>query len=363
MTSPTDAESFKKAAQAVGEHDADVLNELGQRAGDDGDLAAAVAYFRASMVLGGDGAASNLGIVLTRLHRYAAAADAFRVAADGGIDGARLSLANLLSDHLDEPLEAEREYRTLVASGDVCAMFNLGLLYLELGRDGDAVEMFREASGRGDGEASEGLASLLADAGAEDEALDAYELAIGQGNGGARITLASHLAHRGDVDGARAAFEQALDDGVEEAVNGLGVWLAEQGLVAEAEALYRDALAKGDLSVWRNLGNILADDARREEALTAYLTAIVSGDAGAWVNIGVLLAEMEFPRSRGQGLVRRLGALVDLDPSSSSRTWPGRVARACCVVARGCRRPRCSRRSRSVVRPSMASSGGGRALF
>ena len=292
MTTRRQAEDDEAARRAVDERDADKLNELGQRAGDDGDLAAAVGFFRASMVLGGDGAAHNLGVVLAELHRYAAASEAFRVAAERGVEDARLNRANLLSDHLDRPAEAEREYLTLVASGDVRAMFNLGLLYLELGRDDDAVAMFREASGRGDAEASERLAGLLAEAGAEDEAVIAYELAIGQGDGGARVALARHLARRGDVDGARAAFERAVGDGVEEAANSFGAWLVAQGLDAEAEALYRSALAGGDRSVWRNLGNVLADDAtRREEALTAYLNAIAAGDAEAWASIGVLLAE------------------------------------------------------------------------
>lgn len=221
--SPTDPESFESAVQAVSEHDADTLDELDQHAGGDGDLEAAVAYFRASMVLGGDGAADNLGTVLTWLGRYASAAEAFRAAVERGIEDARLSLANVLSDHLGKPLEAEREYQILVATGDANAMFNLGLLYVDLGRDDEAVEMFREASGLCDADASERLAGLLADAGAEEEALKAYELAIRQGDGGARLTLARHLANRGDVDGARAAFEQALADGVKEAVNGFGV--------------------------------------------------------------------------------------------------------------------------------------------
>jgi tetratricopeptide (TPR) repeat protein len=287
------AENSEAAARAIRGRDADALNELGQRAGDAGDLTAAVACFRASMALGGEGAAHNLGIALTKLGRYGAAAEAYRFAAERGVEDARLNLANLLVDHLDDPVEAEREYRVLVAAGDAVAMFNLGLLCVAQGRNDEAVELFREASERGDGEASEHLADLLAESGAPADASRAYQLAVDQGNDGARIELALHLARQGDVDGARHAFRQAIDDAVPDAVNSYGTWLADRGQAAEAEALYRDALDDGDASVWRNLGNLLADDAsRREEALTAYLTAIVHGDEGAWVNVGVLLAEM-----------------------------------------------------------------------
>jgi tetratricopeptide (TPR) repeat protein len=148
MNAAEDADFHAAAISAARASDPDGLDELGKRAAESGDLEGAVALFRAAVAAGGGWAGYNLGTVLKQLHRYEAAAEAFRYAADAGITDARVSLGNLLSDHLGRQSEAEREYRVAVEAGDLDALVNLGLLHLEMGRQSDAMDELSQQPAR-----------------------------------------------------------------------------------------------------------------------------------------------------------------------------------------------------------------------
>jgi tetratricopeptide (TPR) repeat protein len=179
---------------------------------------------------------------------------------------------------------------------------NLGKIYLEDGRPGDAARELGEAVGiRQDSEeAHANLGNALEALGRGEEARAQYRAAleIEPGFAGAHYNLGLSLLRAGNPTEAAGEFQAALraEPGRAGARNGLGLSLAALGQLDSAAGQYRLAIAAdpGLKEAHLNLGNTLFRQGRMEEAVTEYRQALrIDPDyAGAHYNLGQALSRL-----------------------------------------------------------------------
>jgi len=155
----------------------------------------------------------------------------------------------LHGDRAQLPL-AERKYLDYLfwQDEDGEAWANLGRLYLETGRFGEAVDSLTRA------------VELLAERG------DLY------------ANLGFALEQLGHLQGAITAYTQALQmaPNLPDTYNLFGILLAKQGKISQAEAVYRRGIdtCPEHYGCYLNLGNLLVDQAQLEEAIANYRKAL-----------------------------------------------------------------------------------------
>jgi tetratricopeptide (TPR) repeat protein len=245
--------------------------------------------------------------------------------------------------------------RRLRASEDADALIALGCDLAHAGRQADAEDCFRRASGLLDGDTAFELGNALAAQERWADAASAYEVALARGEAEAWRNLGLVLERMGDVPGAMWAYRGAADAGDVDGGMELAFLLRERGEEAqavvvaeelaatgapwpaavlacwrwcatrdpaleealragadlyaparkdladlllaarrtgEARAVLERAAKRGEACAWLPLGNFYADEMRDEEsAEEAYRAGIAAGDVYCHHNLGVLLAE------------------------------------------------------------------------
>ncbi|MBE2315170.1 tetratricopeptide repeat protein [Solirubrobacter sp. CPCC 204708] len=359
-----DAEPLYREAAAAGHATAaynlaELLTRLPGRAAD------AEAACHAAVAAGDPDGWWLLGWLLEDLDgRDADAEHAWREAVAAGSRGARTALGRFLAarrrlDEAGEELERALE-------DDVDALYGLGAVREQQGREGEAELLYRRAINAGNTDAVGALGELLAgqrrvqeaegrlraavEAGEAQHLLTLYGVLVGAGRadeieglGGdsmeARVLIATHLMDRaGREEDAEAALRALIDDG-----HGfhrhLGDLLARQpGREDDAEAAYRAALADGARHTERRLGRLLARipgrEADAEVALRAALAEYEHGDVEPFATDHVRLGSErggELARSDMLARVwRQLGELLarlpgrEADAQAAFRAAEGR---------------------------------------
>jgi protein O-GlcNAc transferase len=200
--------------------------------------------------------------------------------------------------------EAEGLYRQVleVEPGDVDALHYLGLLYLQMGRTGEALELIEKAGALRPDEAGieAARAWVLTALGREDDAIGAWlkALVLNAGDGVGQSALGTLLWRRGRKEEAITAFRSAVaaapEDGA--AWGNLGSLLLDGNRLEEAEAACRRAVevAADRAEAWNRLGIVLRRRGRNEQAVDAYRRAVgIRADyAEAYCNLTMALREL-----------------------------------------------------------------------
>ncbi|MEV4842975.1 tetratricopeptide repeat protein [Micromonospora matsumotoense] len=262
--------------------------------------------------------AATIGTHAYFTQRLDIAEQAWRTAADTGDIGAMFNLGVLLEQRGDCQEEAEQWYRRAADTGHTDAMSNLGALLAQLGdREEEAEQWLRRAADAGHAGAMFNLGVLLAQLGdREEEAEQWYRRAADAGHAGAMFNLGVLLAELGDRhEEAEQWLRRAADAGHAGAMSNLGVLLAQLGdRHEEAEQWLRRAADAGHSDAMSNLGVLLAQLGDREEEAEQWLRrAADSGDAGAMFNLGVLLAQLGDRHEEAEQWLRRAADSGDTD--------------------------------------------------
>ena len=187
----------------------------------------------------------------------------------------------------------ERAISKAAAAGHVGAMFNLGVLLHEQGRDDEAEEWYRKAATAGNARAMFNLMFLLERQGKDEEAEEwfgKFNAVAGLDQGpmtlrDMRVLLG--LLHDDDLWERRYREKAAAGDA--EAMYNLAGLLVKQGKSGEAEEWYRKAAAAGNAEAPADLGDLLVKQGKDDQAGEWYRKAAAAGIARATYNVGVLL--------------------------------------------------------------------------
>ncbi len=222
------------------------------------------------------------------------------VVAVSGATLAALSAATWLRVGLFRDGETLYRHALRVTTNNFLVHNNLGVIYLDQGRSGEAMGEFEAALNirRDYAEALGNLGLALENAGRLDEAEKHLREAIRlrPDLGEAHNSLGNLFRMRGDPARARGEFEEALrvSPGHPDALSNLGTLLAEQGDLAGAETNLRAALrvAPAKPEIRRNLGIVLMRRGKIPEATVEYQEAVRlrPDDAAARHELGQLLA-------------------------------------------------------------------------
>ena len=183
----------------------------------------------------------------------------------------------------------ERAIRKAAAAGDTDAMFKLGVLLVEHGKDGEAGEWYRKAAATGDARAMTNLGVLVEEQGKDGEAEEWLRKAAATGYTGAMSNLGVLVKEQGKDGEAEEWFRKAAATGREGAMFNLGVLLKEQGKDGEAEEWFRKAAANGYVPAMSNLGILVEEQGKDGEAEEWHRKAAATGHAAAMSNLGVLV--------------------------------------------------------------------------
>jgi len=202
-----------------------------------------------------------------------------------------------------ELASAEKMYRNILDEhpDHPDALHLLGVLYAQLGRQNDALDLIRRAiaSKPESAQALYDLGNVLAGMGKFSEAIAAYRRAIkiSPHHAEALGNLGVVLKETGEWDAAIAAFQQAIAINPDNpaVLNNLGNALKQTGQLAQSIASYRSSIAlkPGLAEAHNNLAVALKENGQREESILASRQAIAlrPNFAEAISNLGVSLEE------------------------------------------------------------------------
>jgi predicted O-linked N-acetylglucosamine transferase (SPINDLY family) len=288
---PADARALRRAALAAGARQC--WNE------------AEALLRRALEAAPGDAALhAHLGVVLRRLGRLEAAADAHAraVALEPGLDDARFNLGNVLLE-LGRAEQALAAYDAVLRArpGHAGASANRGLALLRLGRADEAVAAYRAALAQraDDPGLLLGLGNALAAGVRHAEALEAFEALIAvdprrvaawNNRGNAQLAL-------GRPEAALASYGRALEVDPDDADAGLNRARVLVALRRHDEAIrtVEHLLARrpGHADAWCALGNALQDLRRLDAAIARYDRALALAPAHVEALLGRANARAE----------------------------------------------------------------------
>ncbi|WP_174184821.1 SEL1-like repeat protein [Nocardia barduliensis] len=215
-------------------------------------------------------------------------------------DGAETAIRNMVAITArlrDETDEAMWLWRCAADAGEPTAMYNLGSLSRECGRDRDAETWYRRAAETGEHQdevaldAIERLAALSIKRGDIDEAISWYRRAADRGAAKPMLPLAALLRSRGDTKGAEDWLRRAAGIGDTTAMVQLGAMLRDRGDSKGAEASFRRAAEIGDPEGMSALGVRLYGRGETTESEYWLRRGAEAGCVYAETNLGVLLAE------------------------------------------------------------------------
>jgi tetratricopeptide (TPR) repeat protein len=143
---------------------------------------------------------------------------------------------------------AEAPLRRAAERGNITAIFKLANVVDRLGRESEAVELWRLASAQGHGGATNNLALRLKKQGRRDEALALHRQSAESGNIEAMFNLALFLEDSGQMAEARQWYERAIEAGNGRAAAVLGRSLMVGGDRQEGMAVLERGVELGNLS-------------------------------------------------------------------------------------------------------------------
>jgi TPR repeat protein len=265
---PDDAEHWFGTAAAAGLPDA--MNNLAALLLDRGDSDEALRWFRRAADAEDPRGMHNLATLLDARGETSEARTWWRRAVKAGHPGAAAALAACRE-------RTEQRWRAAADTGDLAAMYDLGVLAERRGDLAAAESWWRRAGAGGDRDAMFNLAALLAEHGEAEQAERWYSRAAAAGDADAAYNLGVLLAGRGDLGSARLRLEAAAATGHVRAMLALGAVAAGSDDDAAAETWWRRAADAGDAAAMHNLAMLLRDLGRRPEAEVWWLRSAAVG--------------------------------------------------------------------------------------
>ncbi|MBT2231669.1 tetratricopeptide repeat protein [Nonomuraea sp. NEAU-A123] len=196
----------------------------------------------------------------------------------------------ILLNNTDRTSEAEQWYRRAAETGNTSAMYNLGILLDNVGNPEEAEQWYRRVAEIGHTNAMRNLGILLAKANRTEEAEQWYRRAAENGHANAMHNLGILLAETDRTEEAEQWYRRAANKGHTGAIYSLGNLSSNKGRVEEAEQWWRHAARTGHTNAMNRLANLLKKKGRVEEAEQWWHQAAQAGDTDAIYNLGVLLA-------------------------------------------------------------------------
>lgn len=181
---------------------------------------------------------------------------------------------------LGERERAEDVLRLAVASGDVDAANDLGILLRDEGRPGEAVQVLERAAEAGNGEAAANLVAVQLEAGELRAAADAAERFVDETRPDTLVALAEVRAELGRHDEADAYYRRATELRAVRGHTAYGAFLLARGDASGAEREYLQAALHGEPGWAATLGRFLYDAGRGDEAREYLERAADEGDDG-----------------------------------------------------------------------------------
>lgn len=266
--------------KAIAQGDVDSMVNLGVRLRARGNDAEAEVWYRRAANSGDQDGKRNLARLAQQLGRLTEATTLSRELAEAGDVASMGDYADLLVEHLDDPVAAEEWFRKAVDGGSTGDAIGYGNLLYHARRFSEAEHWYRHAADHGHVAALNNLALALVELGRVTEAEHAFRKAVDAGDLGSNVGYGNLLIRAGRNNEAEHWLRPAVDEGPD-ARNSLGNALSNLGRVQEAEEEYRKAGLDGDTNAMYNLGVMLAGQERYADARHWFVRARDGGDPDA----------------------------------------------------------------------------------
>ncbi|MFC1410840.1 tetratricopeptide repeat protein [Streptacidiphilus sp. N1-12] len=189
--------------------------------------------------------------------------------------------------------EAQQWNRLAAESGFAPAQYQMGFEFDEAGQTEEAEKWYRLAAEAGEANAACNLGNLLNNTGRPDEAQHWYSLAAEYGDSLAAFNIGLFHTSAGEDEKAEYWYRLAADRGSAEAAHNLGAYYDRIDRVSEAEKWYRRSVDGGFSGAASNLGNLMGKLGRTEEAAEWYRRGAEAGDHDSVLRLGLALAVAE----------------------------------------------------------------------
>ncbi|MFB6724618.1 tetratricopeptide repeat protein [Kribbella sp. NPDC056345] len=165
--------------------------------------------------------------------------------------------------------------------------YNLGVLYLDIGRAGRAIPLFERAAEAGEPRAAFNLSVLYRQNDDKEAAQRWSRLAAELGYPPAFFQVGFDIEERGDIEEAERWYRRGAEAGEYRSATQLGTILSERGHEGEAQLLYHQAEAAGDLVATYNIG-LFHHLAERLDLAEARYAKVAGSVPEAALNLGTI---------------------------------------------------------------------------
>jgi TPR repeat protein/energy-coupling factor transporter ATP-binding protein EcfA2 len=218
--------------------------------------------------------------------------------------GSTLNKAGYVLHLIKDHARAEAQYLRAIDKGDIFALYNLAILYSEIGKPEQAEAYYLRAIDKGDVDALNNLALLYQKTAKPEQAEAFYLRAIDKGDVNALYNLANLYQKTAKPEQAEAFYLRAIDKGHVNALHNLAILYQETAKPEQAEAYYLRAIDKGDVNALYNLARLYQETAKPEQAEAYYLRAIDKGHVGALNDLAIFYAWSGSPEQAENYLLR-----------------------------------------------------------
>jgi TPR repeat protein/DNA-binding HxlR family transcriptional regulator len=208
-------------------------------------------------------------------------------------DGVKSRLFGICYQMSKDFPNAEKHYLLGVEKGDLEALFNLAVLYINQGKYTDAEKYYLLAIEKGLVSALNNLAILYINQGKNTEAEKYLLLAIEKGDVDALINLAWFYYSQKKYTDAEKYLLLAIEKGDVDALINLAMLYDNQKKYIDAEKYYLLAIEKGNIGALFNLALLYEDQEKYNDAEKYYLMAIEKEHVYALNNLALLHKNQE----------------------------------------------------------------------